>query len=118
MSTARSSPVLTIEQAAGFSPQQMVDLAGNLGARIDELSHQLEWFKRQLFGSKSEKRHPVDDGAQMSLGEALTVPQQGPAPAVPTKQIGAHTRKRPVRELDQPSHSFFDDSRVPIESIP
>ena len=122
MPTARSSPVLTIEQAARFSPQQMVDLAGNLGARIDELSHQLEWFKRQLFGSKSEKRHLVDDGAQMSLGEALNVPlsvaQQGPAPAVPTKQIGAHTRKDPVRELDQPSHSFFDESRVPIESIP
>ena len=40
-----------------------------LEARNVELSRQLEWFKRQLFGRKSEKRLPDDLAEQPLLTE-------------------------------------------------
>jgi hypothetical protein len=53
-----------------------------LEAQIAALTHQLEWFKRQLFGEKSERRHLQVPPEQMSLGEGLGAPQ----PQVPPTQ--------------------------------
>jgi len=37
--------------------------------RTDELQVQLDWFKRQLFGTKSERRISPDESRQLTLGE-------------------------------------------------
>lgn len=47
-----------------------------------QLKHQLDWFKRQLFGEKSEKRLDIDPAVQGSLfaGLGLTLPPKEEAP--------------------------------------
>ena len=59
------------EQAGSLSRDEIVALLvekRELASRIDELTHQLEWFKRQLFGSKSERRlMPAADGRQLAF---------------------------------------------------
>ena len=58
--------------------------------RIAALTHQLDWFRRQIFGSKSERFAPEPDPSQLHLGEAFPVP----APTVEkTRAIPAHTRR-------------------------
>ena len=39
--------------------------------RLDELEQQLAWFKRQLFGEKSERRTFVDPAHQSTLFASL-----------------------------------------------
>ncbi len=66
----------TLTEAEAFTPQQIVDLA----MQVIGLQHQLDWFKRQLFGQKSERRIDVSSPDQMSLGEVfVTLPTQLPA---------------------------------------
>lgn len=48
-----------------------------LSQQVAALQHQLDWFKRQLFGSKSERIVPPDP-QQLHLGAVL------PPPAAPT----------------------------------
>ena len=82
---------------------------------LDEIKRQLEWFRRQLFGHKSEKRHAELDPKQMSLGD-LPVPEQAPEPA--GKKVAAHTRR--TRSTDcaaDESGLFFDETKVPVETI-
>jgi len=39
--------------------------------RIQALEHQLNWFKRQLFGEKSEKRDMTDNPYQQTIAEPI-----------------------------------------------
>ena len=58
------------------------------------LKRQIDWFRPQIFGHKSERRIvPVDTG-QMSLGEGLTSPETGSPPPTPTQPVAAHHRRR------------------------
>jgi len=84
--------------------------------RIAALTHQLDWFRRQIFGSKSERFAPEPDPSQLHLGEAFPVP----APTVEkTRAIPAHTRR--VHQADGAKDGeelpFFDESKVPIQTI-
>ena len=47
-----------------------------LQQQVDALKHQLEWFKRQVFGSKSERYAPQPDPSQLYLGEVLPTPHE------------------------------------------
>ena len=38
-----------------------------LHSQYETLKHQLDWFKRQLFGQKSEKRLDIDPSEQLNL---------------------------------------------------
>ena len=49
-----------------------------LGEQVAVLKHQLEWFKRQVFGNKSERFAPEPDPTQMHLGEVFPVHSLGP----------------------------------------
>ena len=40
---------------------------GQLEGTVESLNHQLDWFKRQLFGRKSEKRELEDNPHQPML---------------------------------------------------
>ena len=80
------------------------------------LKHQLEWFKRQVFGQKSERFAPQPDPTQMHLGEAYPVPSIVPETR---KAVPAHTRRVPKTDLADTGETvpFFDESRVPVETI-
>ena len=87
------------------------------GQQIASLKHQLEWFERQVFGQKSERFAPEPDSMQMHLGEVFSVPDD----VLPEtrKAVPAHTRG--VRKTDLANTGetvpFFDESRVPVETI-
>lgn len=84
--------------------------------QVTALQHQLDWFKRQLFGSKSERRVEVDP-QQLYLGQLVEVPTE--APPVVVKPVAAHgrrvTRRDPAAQAE--SVPFFDESRVPVVEI-
>lgn len=90
-----------------------------LRERLATLEHQIAWFKRQLFGAKSERRLQESSPAQMSLGEGWAGAAEGNAP--PQQTIPAHIRTRPLvksaeDEADDGAKLFFDAS-VPVEVI-
>ena len=77
---------------------------------------QLEWFKRQIFGHKSEKRLVAGEDGQMSLGEVFAgLPGHDETPA---QDIPAHRRRTPTRKTETgEALPFFDENRVPVEII-
>src|ERR1700694_4697300 len=113
MNSTTTARVLSLEEAAELAPEQVVGLSQELAAA----RHQLEWFKRQLFGQKSERRLIERDSTQLNLGEAIN---QGQGEA-PQKQrvVAAHTRSVPKNkpEAGDESVPFFDETRVPVETI-
>lgn len=82
------------------------------------LKRQIDWFRPQIFGHKSERRIvPVDTG-QMSLGEGLTSPETGSPPPTPTQPVAAHHRRRVAQNPGTAGPlPFFDADPVPMEVI-
>lgn len=113
MAAAHLTNIPTLAEATGWTPGQIIELAQAHAV----LKHQLAWFKRQLFGQKSEKRMVEANPAQMHLGE-LPIPEA--APQVSGKVISAHTRH--ARRTDYAAGEnapelFFDATKVPVETI-
>jgi transposase len=107
---------LSTAQLAALMQSKDATIA-TLTQQINALKHQLEWFKRQIFGSKTERFAPEPDPAQLHLGEVLASPL---APAEQRRDITAHTRRVAKRDAlgnDAESVPFFDESRVPVETI-
>jgi len=74
---------------------------GTLSSEHEALKQQLEWFKRQLFGTKSEKRLDVDPAVQGNLLAALGVatpppPKEPPRPAAHESGPTIALRSRPT----------------------
>ncbi len=82
---------------------------GLLLTENEALKRQLDWFKRQIFGQKSERRIVDSNGLQLYLGELTGEGNNPPAPA--TKEIPAHTRRQAAKPAsgDDESNLFFDD---------
>ncbi len=97
------------------SHQQLTTSFEEQSARNAELSRQLEWLKRQLFGKKSERRLVDADGRQLTLGDLR---QQEAADADDGVVIAAHRRKRGKQPWDKAGESnlHFDES-VPMVEI-
>jgi transposase len=66
MSSDFDSAQSTSANAPGLTPAQLADLVGKLERDNINLRRQLAWFQRQIFGQKSEKRHPEPDGPPVS----------------------------------------------------
>lgn len=115
MNSAIGSRVLSLDEAAAYRPHQVVDLSRELVAA----KHQIAWFKRQIFGQKSERRIIDNASGQMSLGEAITQDQIAPPPPPTERPVAAHTRRPTTKKPDTGDDSvpFFDESRVPVEVI-
>ena len=62
-----------------------------LSAEVEALRSQLEWFKGQVFGVKSEKRHEVNT-EQAVMFAPDTPPVEADAPT--TIAVPAHTREK------------------------
>jgi transposase len=86
-----------------------------LQTRLDELQRQLAWFQRQIFGSKSERRADLPDGAQLALGEVFVPGAAEPAPPV---TVPSHQRRPPTPPWEGASDGRlrFDPS-VPVQEI-
>lgn len=107
------------QRAESLSPSEVAALLAShqsLEAQVAQLKHQLDWFKKQLFGSKSERRLIEPSPDQLSLGEGLRPAANGSTE--PVQQIPAHTRRRraPKGDDDAASGLRFDDN-VPVEVI-
>jgi transposase len=116
MSSAVLSRIPDAAEVAALDAQQVVQMLRSQAAQIEALRAQIEWFKRQIFGQKSE-RYPVQpDAQQMHLGALM--------PAVPTEpeveqQVPAHKRRKARTDFtyDCASAPFFDEAKVPVVSI-
>ena len=86
---------------------------------MGELKRRIEWFERQIFGQKSERRI-VDTDAQVQLGlEEHPANSADKAPAPKERTIAAHTRRVALHAGDGEDESglFFDPARVPVQTI-
>jgi transposase len=96
---------------------QLLSLVQSQAETIEALRHQLEWLRRQIFGTKSE-RFIVDPGStQLHLGESFPIPAQQP----PEQQRGVAAHSRRVGRHDGADQGeelkFFDESRLPVQTI-
>ena len=119
MNPQPSTSLPSLAEAACWQPQQVVDLARSnleLTQQNAALKHQIDWFRRQIFGQKSEKRLFEIPG-QMTLGEMPD--QTQPAPPEPTRVVPAHSRRvsRTRADAGDESGLFFDPAKVPVEVI-
>jgi transposase len=118
MTTTPAPAVPSLDEAARFTPQQVVELAVGLHDQVQVLQRQLDWFKRQLFGQKSERRFVDGHARQLSLGDALGAAPQT-AVTIASGPVAAHTRQaksKPQADGDE-ALAFFDAARVPVEVI-
>lgn len=122
MPNAATIPLPGTITVDGLSPAQQVELILAQAATIAALTvqnerfkQQLDWFKRQLFGSKSERFVP--DPQQMHLGEVFPAPS--PPVAEPRKTVPAHSRRVASHAIpdDIDAVPFFDETRVPVHTI-
>jgi len=97
------------QQAATLS---RADVAALLASH-EELKQQLAWFKRQLFGPKSERRLLSPSGKQLWLGESHPA-EEADSPATIT--VSTHGRRmRPTPSVDDGPVRF--DESVPVETV-
>lgn len=108
------STMSTVDLAAVVRSQAQT--IATLEERNAALSHQLDWFRRQIFGQKSERFAPEPDPSQMHLGEVFPVPAQ---PLEERKSIPAHTRRMAQQDGAESAEElqFFDESKVPVQTI-
>lgn len=78
------------------------------------LQRQLDWFKRQLFGAKSEKQRFIDPAVQGNLlaGLGVTTP---PPQSTPTETV-TYTRKKARDNAVTDSGLRFDET-VPVNTL-
>lgn len=121
MSIAMSSRVPTAAEVAALDAHQIATmLRSQAKHQIEALQRQIEWFKRQVFGRKSERFAPEPEPQQMHLGqvlgEDLSVPEK---PAGVEQVVPAHKRRRARSDFtnDTAAAHFFDEAKVPVQTI-
>ena len=116
MQGAASTGSSDLTQVSSMSAAQLVVVVQSQAEKIAALEHQIEWFRRQYFGQKSERFAPEPDPNQLHLGETFLVPT---TPLKEHKAIPAHTRRVPCEDGAESGEElkFFDESRVPVQTI-
>jgi transposase len=111
------------EQAAVLSRDEIVAVLRHnqeLAQQTADLQRQVEWFKRQLFGRKSERRLREPDAQQLSLTGLLPGPgAAAEAPPPPTETVKAYQRRSRFAAIDDLSGEgdLRFDPTVPVEVI-
>lgn len=106
-------------QTSTLSPSEIQALLVDrqqMSERIEALTRQLEWFKKQLFGQKSERRFIEPPPNQLSFGEVFGASDETAPLKIQT--IAEHQRKKRTKTASQDDGAelFFDDS-VPVQVI-
>lgn len=91
------------------------DKIAALEAANSALQHQIDWFRRQLFGSKSEKQQFIDPAVQQSLLAGL-VDDLPEAPVVEEKTTTVKQRRK-TRDGAVNDTGLRFDSTVPVRVI-
>ena len=109
----------TAQIVAGMAVEALVRLLQSQAQTIVEQQRQLAWFRRQIFGSKSERLQSVADAQQLHLGQILgdlPIPPQAPEAG---RQVAGHTRRARTTDCagDQDATAFFDAERVEVQVI-
>ena len=111
-------------QSPSQNARQFADRIANLEQHLSQrdeqiqlLEQQLDWFKRQLFGSKSEKRLHVP-AEQMDIADLLSMPAVENTPTEEKVRVSYLRGKRKQRDEDCATDKGlrFDDS-VPVKTI-
>lgn len=120
MSREEIVALLVRNQALFRKTQDLTTHNESLNSQVSELKQQLEWFKRQVFGEKSERRMiPGGGSGQLSLGDSLLGADTTPPPE--TETIKSYERKRRAKEAlpGSPDDSGLRfDETVPVEVVP
>ena len=107
----------TEAELARLGTQQLAQMLRSRDATIESLRAQLEWFKRQLFGAKTERYAVQPEGAQMHLGEMLPAPPSAPEAAPEAvREVKPHQRRAARSDFadDGANAPFFDETKVPV----
>ena len=88
----------------------------SLQAQYDALKQQLDWFKRQLFGQKSEKRLDIDPAEQLNLLAGLGVKAPPSSDDVPTQTVN-YERRAKVRDAAVAESGLRFGPEVPVQTI-
>ena len=93
---------------------------GTLEAEVLQLKQQVAWFQKQIFGQKSERRMIESSGLQGTLGYDLDDITHGELTSK-KHRVQSHDRESKRHklndEIDDLGGLFFDESKVPIETI-
>jgi transposase len=103
------------DRAAALRPEEIVALLEENAL----LKQQNAWFKRQLFGRKSERRLREPDPQQLALGLGLSAPDPAEQPPPLTETVTAYQRRAPFTALaPSPDESGLRfDASVPLQEI-
>lgn len=96
------------------SHQKLSTAYVDITTRVAELTRQLEWFKQQLFGEKSERRFVDPDSRQLALGEWKSA--EAPGTEI---TVAEHRRRSGAVSSDEATDEDpvrFDES-VPVQEI-
>jgi transposase len=111
----------TSDQNDPMSVSSLLQSLQDKEEKIQTLQQQLDWFKRQLFGQKSEKTHDMADNPyQHTILELLEdLPEIPPAPNTDKETISYQRGKAKKNGLDgSPDDSGLRfDEGVPVEEI-
>jgi len=107
---------VTQEEISQASREELIERVLISEARREELEQQLRWFKKQLFGSKSERRPSVsDDPSQLCLGEMADAQPAETKAEVDT--VRAHQRRKRTQCEDSEEPGLRFDDSVPMKTI-
>ena len=112
MSTEEVAELLASNATLQRSHESLQQSHHTLRESYAELSRQVEWFKRQLFGRKSERRITDAERSQLTLGEMPKIEE----PEGASIEVPAHRRRRHVVGTTEEERLRFDAS-VPVEEI-
>jgi len=107
----------TVEEAAASLDQQsivkLLVAHKELTTLCKELQVQVDWFKKQLFGPKSERRLLEPNSLQLSLGDTFSADaSEGKTVTVPE-----HTRQSKKKASGTDDSELRFDETVPVEEI-
>lgn len=101
-----------VQAALKSRDQRIARLEGELAA----LKTQLDWFRRHVFGSKSE-RQVADLAQQLPLSDLQAPVPEVPPADEPMTVVSQHRRPRSDFAADGLDRSFFDAQRVEVVPI-
>ena len=84
------------------SHEELIDLVLASHERLQDVEQQLRWFKKQLFGAKSERRLVEEPSSQLSLGENIRETGGATEDTAPKTPVRSHQRRprQPREEAD------------------
>ena len=116
---ARQSALELQVGAFGGQIEEKNDLIAQLNGKIQEQEQQLDWFKRQVFGSRTERRilEASPGCEQLWLGqEMLDIPEEPPKKGTTVAGYERKHRKNPVEFAHEHTRLRFTPD-VPVQVI-